>query len=294
MKIIQLHYFTTLAELQNVSKAAELLHISQSSLSKNIASMEAELGAALFERNGRHLTLNSSGQRFLEGCSRMLKEYEATLADISAASSGKGSRIKIGTCGSVNVLIPAMTEFKRQHPHTEYDVNTEIEADERVDFSAYDVLIYPDEPRYSKFNGYPIYAERFLLALHSSHPLSREAAVSAKSLTGLDLVFLRIGQKNEHVYSICSALSVQSGTQSFVTSRALQREAIASGLAAGFVPESLRTLYTSSPNITLIPITDGNFTRKYKIAFRRRKHLSALAQEFEDHVVRLFALGGEE
>ena len=45
MQIAQLRYFTTIAQLENVSQAAELLHLSQSSLSKNLARLEAEVGA---------------------------------------------------------------------------------------------------------------------------------------------------------------------------------------------------------------------------------------------------------
>ena len=49
MKISQLHYFTTVAQLENISKAAELLHISQPTLSKNIAALETELMTPHFQ-----------------------------------------------------------------------------------------------------------------------------------------------------------------------------------------------------------------------------------------------------
>ena len=51
MRIAQLRCFSTIAQLENVSQAAEHLHLSQSSLSKNLATLEEELGAPLFERN---------------------------------------------------------------------------------------------------------------------------------------------------------------------------------------------------------------------------------------------------
>ena len=63
MRIAQLRCFVTVAQLENMSQAAELLHLSQSSLSKNIATLEEELGTQLFQRKGRSLTLNPAGGR---------------------------------------------------------------------------------------------------------------------------------------------------------------------------------------------------------------------------------------
>lgn len=53
MKISQLSYFITIAQLENMSRAAELLHISQSSLSKTIAALETELETPLFDRSSK-------------------------------------------------------------------------------------------------------------------------------------------------------------------------------------------------------------------------------------------------
>ncbi|MCI9562843.1 MAG: LysR family transcriptional regulator [Oscillospiraceae bacterium] len=54
----QLRYFTTIAQPENVSQAAQLLHLSQSSLSKNLAKLAAELRTPLFDHSGKRLTLN--------------------------------------------------------------------------------------------------------------------------------------------------------------------------------------------------------------------------------------------
>ena len=56
--IAQLRYFTTIAKPENVSRAAQLLHLSQSSLSKNLAKLAAEVRTPLFDHSGKRLTLN--------------------------------------------------------------------------------------------------------------------------------------------------------------------------------------------------------------------------------------------
>ena len=72
MNVLQLRYFITVAQLENVTKAADLLHISQSSLSKNISALEKELSVSLFDRNGKNIALNASGERFLESCKKIV------------------------------------------------------------------------------------------------------------------------------------------------------------------------------------------------------------------------------
>ncbi len=116
MKVSQLQYFTTLAELQNMSRASELLHMSQSSLSKNIAAIEEELGVSLFDRNGKHISLNSAGQRFLVCFHHMLHEYESAVDEITTMSTGTTTKIRIGACGNISRLIPCMSAFKKDHP----------------------------------------------------------------------------------------------------------------------------------------------------------------------------------
>lgn len=288
MKISQLQYFTTLAELQNVSRASELLHMSQSSLSKNISSIEDEIGVPLFDRNGKHITLNDAGQRFLICCRHILREYEAGMDDIRTMSTGSTNRIKIGTSGNISKLIPCMTEFKKIHPEVEFNINSDIEREDAIDINEYDILIYPSESKYSRFNGFALFEEKYYLAVSKSNPIRKSAAVSVKSLGDQDAIFMRYGSVNEHAYNLCSALSVRFASNSFVSSRAMHRDAISSGLAVGFIPESYSALYLSTGNVELLPVTDNGFTRKFNICFKRKKHLGKLAQEFEALICKHF------
>ena len=294
MKLAQLRYFTTLAELQNVSRASELLHMTQSSLSKNISAIEEELGVSLFDRNGKHISLNSIGQRFLDCCHTILNEYDNTMDDIKSMSTGTTNRIRVGTCGNISKLVPCMAEFKKLHPEVEYDINGDIERDDSIDINEYDVLVYPSETKYNRFNGYPLFRDKYYLAVSKSDSTSELSAVSVKSLNNKDAVFLRNGNVNEHAYNLCSALSVHFASISFTTSRAMHLDAIASGMAIGFVPQSYLSMYKASNSILILPVTDSNFNRQFNICFRRKKRLSLLAQSFEEYIIEKFNLSEDQ
>lgn len=290
MKLDQLNYFITVAQLENLTKAAELLHISQSSLSKNIVSLENELGASLFDRNGKHLYLNPAGKRFLKSCNTIVQEYQTLKNDIHLMVTAANSRIHIGCCGSIDRLYPCMARFKMLHPEAEYSLTSYMGGMELPDINEYDVLIYPSELLYERFVGYDFGMERYLLAVPTSHFLAKYTAISLKMLNGLDFVFLRQGKSDtEYPYKVCKALTIQMGASSFTDSREMHRQMISSGIAIGFVSENCSSFYNSG-SILLIPLIDSNFSRKLKICFRRDKHLTDFSRSFRDFTINYFSL----
>lgn len=95
MTLNQIYYFQMIARYENYRKAAEELYISQPSLSRSIASLEAELGVALFEKSGRGIVLTKGGQVFLEYAERIIEDCEIVKTKMKELSSD-GGKIDIG------------------------------------------------------------------------------------------------------------------------------------------------------------------------------------------------------
>ena len=88
MELNQLRYFQTVAKYQQMTRAAEELHISQSSLSKTISTLEQNVGARLFDRIGNRIVLNSVGRAFLQRVNRILMDLEDALQEATASDRG--------------------------------------------------------------------------------------------------------------------------------------------------------------------------------------------------------------
>lgn len=103
MNTEQLKYFVTVAQLSHMSKAAELLNISQPSLSSNIQRLEREIGVDFFDRVGRSIVLNSYGKVFLNTAKNILSEIATGEEEIKKLKRRAENRI--------NVRIPSLSYY---------------------------------------------------------------------------------------------------------------------------------------------------------------------------------------
>lgn len=119
MTLKQLEYFLEIARLGSVTKAAQVLNISQPPLSLQLKMLEEELGASLFTRTNRGLEITREGALLKERTEAILALLDETTHDIRLSAQNKEYTLRIGSIGSVNNrLLPAMiSRFCRDYPY---------------------------------------------------------------------------------------------------------------------------------------------------------------------------------
>ena len=105
MNLNQLYYFKTLAELEHYTKAAEKLNISQPTLSHSISAMEKELGANLFEKQGRNVVLTKYGRIYMFYVENALTQLELGKNQIERLISEGGGKVTGSVTKKTNFLI---------------------------------------------------------------------------------------------------------------------------------------------------------------------------------------------
>ena len=126
MELRIMRYFLMITKTENITKAAELLHITQPTLSRQIRELEEELGVTLFERDARKLRLTSEGMLLKERAEEIIELTDKTIADLKAESGSVSGTIRIttGVMRSTAILSRMMSEFRKLYPGVLFEVLT--------------------------------------------------------------------------------------------------------------------------------------------------------------------------
>jgi DNA-binding transcriptional LysR family regulator len=119
-----LRQFRTLAQTANFSRAAELAHVSQPALSRTIRLLEEDLGARLFDRNRRHVSLTPAGEDLLRLTQRLIADFDDAFDLLGQTLSGQRGRIALGVLPSYAVgdLPAVLSRFREAWPGVDVTV----------------------------------------------------------------------------------------------------------------------------------------------------------------------------
>ncbi|MDX3801774.1 LysR family transcriptional regulator [Streptomyces sp. AK04-3B] len=118
MQFQQLQYFVAVAETRHFTRAAELVHVAQPSLSQQIKSLERELGADLFLRARGNITLTDAGEALLPLARRILADTETARYEVQELVQMRGGRVRLGATPSVctGLLPDVLRAFHDRYP----------------------------------------------------------------------------------------------------------------------------------------------------------------------------------
>lgn len=203
MELRVLRYFLTVAQEENITRAAEALHMTQPTLSRQLSQLEEELGARLFERGARHITLTNEGVLLRRRAQELISLADKTERELAAQSELMEGEISLG-CGvldSVAVLADLMDSFSRLNPGVTFEVFTSA-ADvirDRMDRGLTDVglLLEPVSMDSYEFIRLGV-RESWMAVMRPDDPLAAQESVTAADLARRELIMpLREAVKNE-------------------------------------------------------------------------------------------------
>ena len=120
MNLDLLRSFFAVSEFGSMSKAAEQLHVSQSTLTRQMQALEAEVGGQLMERGHSGVALTAAGHALLEGMRPVVAKADIALAEARKLARGQSASVRIGYIMSAagEYLNPALAALRRSHPQT--------------------------------------------------------------------------------------------------------------------------------------------------------------------------------
>jgi LysR family transcriptional regulator, cyn operon transcriptional activator len=194
MELRHLRYFTALAETLSFTRAAERVHVTQSTLSHQIRQLEDEVGQPLFDRIGKKVVTTEAGELFLGFAGRALKEVDLGLAMLKPGAGGLTGQVRIGATHTFNIgLIPeCVAQFLARHPTVQVRVE-ELPAEQigtKLHAGELDIGIAyrPNGPTDLWFE--PLYNEEMVLVVSDTHPLAGRKRIRMVELHQQRLVLM--------------------------------------------------------------------------------------------------------
>jgi DNA-binding transcriptional LysR family regulator len=175
MNFVDLNYFVTVAGQLNISRAAELLHLSQPSLSEAISRLESSVGRTLFTRVKNHLTLTVEGKEFYEKAARVLKAKQRLDEDMQSITDGLAGRIRLGISSTYSgiLLPPALSVFRSLYPEVEINVTTQTSTilETLIIDNALDLAVIVCNKANDSITTKLLFYEEILLAVPPNDPI---------------------------------------------------------------------------------------------------------------------------
>ncbi|MGW0683809.1 LysR family transcriptional regulator [Streptomyces sp. NPDC002754] len=198
MELRQLEYFVAVAEERNFTRAAERVHISQSGVSAQIRQLERELGAELFDRSSRTVTLTVAGKAALEHARSTLAAAGTVGRAVAEVSELVRGRLAVGMvigC-TITPLFDALAAFHDAHPGVELSL-LEDGSDRLVEgVRAGEVdlaLIGAAHTTPDGLDALTIVDERLVVAVPAGHPLAKQRRVALRDLMDHPIVCMPPG-----------------------------------------------------------------------------------------------------
>lgn len=200
MEIRVLRYFLEIARAGNMTRAAETLHVSQPTLSKQIKDLEQELGKKLFRRSSSAMTLTDEGMLLRKRAEDIVAMVDKTSDEFKSMNDITGGEVHIGCAEShqVKYLAQTIKEFKIKYPMFRFHLtsgNTEQVA-ERLDRGLIDFAVIVEPPNLSKYNYLELpEADVWGLVMKKEDPLAQKETICFEDLPGLELICSAQGMK---------------------------------------------------------------------------------------------------
>lgn len=293
MELRTLRYFLETAREENMTRAAQRLHVSQSTLSKQLKGLEEELGRRLFIRHSFSIELTPEGMLLRKRAEDLIAMSDKITMEFAAMDDIIGGNVYLGCAESVQIryLAQAIRSFKDRYPGFHYHMTSgdTQQVLEKLDGGLLDLALIVEEPDRNKYHVLAMPGvDRWGVVMPADCDLAEKPSVTFEDLLGRPL--------------FCSRQSWEGDLPRWCQARrdelTLEGTFRLSYNGSIFVKEGLGLLLTfehlidtgAHSNLVFRPLSPP-LTNPLYLLWRRRQLFTPIAQRFIDHLQSIF---GEE
>jgi DNA-binding transcriptional LysR family regulator len=292
MNLEQLRSFVTVHQLGHFTRAASQLHLAQPSLSRQISTLESDLGAALFHRVRGNVTLTPAGEALLPLATRMLADAETVRFEMQELAGLRRGRVRIGATPTlcISLVAEVLTSFHAAYPGIELHLSErgslgllEELANGELDLA----LITTSEESRNPAPGLgmlPILSEELVVISSARNDLLR--GVETLTLPELAELPQITFQENYELRATTTGAFRAAGLTPNIVLEGAEMDAVLRcverGLGVAVVPAMVMV---DRPGLHSVRLTGPRFKRSISLAHRNDVPLTQAAQAMQDLII---------
>ena len=284
MDFEQLKTFLEVSRLKSFSRAAQKLLRTQPAISAQIRSLEQEIGARLFDREGGKVTFTSAGrlfEPFAEHCLECQSHIHLAIAELERSPRGELS-ISANEATHLYVLPQVFAQFKRQYSRVVLSIvrserlrTLEAVLNREVDFGVVSLPV-----RDARLAVEPIHRDELALVTPPTHPLAARSSVRLQDLARTPLLLPSHGRRREQLNELFRMQELTPRVAMEVESSELLKRYVLAGLGIGLLPRTNVVEEERIGTLKMIAVEGVRLARDLALVYRKDKQLSRAGQAF--------------
>jgi LysR family transcriptional regulator for metE and metH len=256
-----------------LTAAAEMLNMTQSALSHQIAGLEDQAGMELFVRRSKPMRLSAAGQRMLRAAERILPEITALEEEFRALRSGKTGRLHIAIqCHACfDWLFPVLELFRHAWPEVDVDIRAGLafEPFPALAREEVDLVISSNPEPLAGVVAQPLFDYAPTFVASSQNPLAAKPMIEAEDLRDQTLITYPVGRDKLDIFTdLLTPARVEPAAHRHVELTAVILMLIGSNRGVGVLPDWVVRDLRTNPDYALRPLAPGNVSRRLYACLR--------------------------
>jgi DNA-binding transcriptional LysR family regulator len=284
MDFEQLRTFQQVCRLKSFSRAAEKLGVTQPAISAQIRSLEKEVGARLFDRDGGRVTFTAAGrlfEPFAEHCLQCQSHIIVAVNELYRSARGEVS-VAASEATSLYVLPPVFAQYKKLYTRVNLNIvraehlrSLEAVMQREVDFAVVSMPV--KDPR---LVVQIIHRDDMVLVVAPNHPLATRALVRLDELLKFPLLLLKQGRQRTLLNSFFSGFEANPRIAMEVDSSELLKRLVCAELGMCFLPRANVLDDAHAGLLKILKVEGMRLHRELALIYRKDRTLTHAAQAF--------------
>lgn len=283
MEIKQMKYFVEVVKNGGMTRASKHLYIAQSTISKNIKSIEDEFNVTLFDRRKKHIILTDIGQIFYDKCVEALAILDDLSLEMDDVTNIERGHIRLGVSAIMDVRLftESLNQFHSMYPNVTYEV---VEGGGKaVEFylnnDEIDVGITTLPVDDDIYHAVPLYKEKLMLVVDRNSKYAKQSAVYLGDLKNERFIMFHDDYYiKDQIIESCRKVGFHPKVVAKMAQITFIENMILDGIGVSILPESIVSILNK--DITGIEITGADVNWNLGIIWKKESYINYVTREW--------------